>query len=467
MFARSLGILLIGACAFGQVPPAKPSGDWKLDELVAINGAKYRGIVLEESPKGVRFRVVRRPPGRAAVTLTTFFQTKEVDRIQKITEAERDAVKAKLAELDPTGAGERKRMEGLELTSAVWLGIPNGAKRYDADQFILESSASEEITRRAAVRLEQIFTAYARFLPPRVRPAADRPLTILLAPDKAEYAKLLGNVTGPVLNPAIYDPALNRIICGTDLRRLGVDLSAARVHNVQQLAALDKYEADVRALYKDSRAERDRHLAPVAELRKKIWSVEAANETKFNETTAQLFALLYHESFHAYVTNFAYPPMAAADVKAGKGTGELPRWLNEGLAQIFETAILDGGELRVGHAERERLLRVRELRKMAGLLPLSDLVRTGREAFLTSHAVQKSVADRTYLTSWAVAFHLVFERRLLGSKELDQYLAGINSGTDPVVALEKLFGKTVANYELELVGFIDRLRPDGSVEPAK
>ncbi len=466
---RSCGLLFLvmGSFALGQGPSAKPSDEWKLDELVAVNGAKYRGIVLEESPKGVRFRVVRRPPGRAAVTLTTFFQKKEVDRIQKITDAERAAVKAKLAELDPTGAGERKRMEELELTASEWLGIPNGARRYDADQFILASSASEEITRRAAVRLEQIFTAYGRFLPPRVRPSADRPLTVLLAPDKAEYAKLLGNVTGPVLNPAIYDPVLNRIICGTDLRRLGQDLSAARVHNVQQLAALDKYEADVRLLYKDSRTERDRHLVPVAEQRKKIWAVEAANETKFNETTAQLFALLYHESFHAYVTNFAYPPMSAADVKAGKGTGELPRWLNEGLAQIFETAILDGGELRVGHADRERLLRVKDLRKKAGLLPLSDLVRTGREAFLASHAVQKSSADRTYLTSWAVAFHLVFERRLLGSKELDQYLVNVNSGGEPGKALETLVGKPLADYESELAGFVDRLRPDGSVDPAR
>ncbi len=450
----------------GQPAPA-PVAEWKLDELVATNGAHYRGLVLEETDKGVRFRVVRRPPGRSAVTFTSFFLKHEVARIEKIADADRAAVKLKLAELDPTGAGERKRMEGLELTAAEWLGAPNAAKRYDGDQFILVSSASEEITRRAAVRLEQIFIAYGRFLPPRVRPAADRPLTVFLAPDKAEYAKLLHGLTGPVLNPAIYDPARNRITCGTDLRRLGQDLTAARVHNVQQLATLDQYEADVRRLYKDSRVERDRHLATVSEQRKKIWAVEVANETKFNETTAQLFALLYHESFHAYVTTFVYPPLPAADVKAGKGTGELPRWLNEGLAQIFETAILDGGELRVGHADRERLQRLRELRAKGGVPAAAELVRVGGDAFLATHAVQKTAADRAYLGAWAVAFHLVFERRLFGTPELDRYLVAVNSGGDPGPAFEKLVGKPLADYDAELARYFERLRPDGTHEPVK
>ncbi|MBL8865218.1 MAG: DUF1570 domain-containing protein [Planctomycetia bacterium] len=461
MTAALLGLLLLGQ------PAPMPVIEWKLDELIAVNGARYRGLVLDQSDKGVRFRVVRRPPGRSAVTFTSFFLKHEVARIEKISDADRAALKIKLAELDPTGSGERKRMEGLELTAAEWLGAPNAAKRYDAEQFILVSSASEEITRRAAVRLEQIFIAYGRFLPPRVRPAADKPLTVYLAPDKTEYAKLLVGLNGPILNPAIYDPVRNRITCGTDLRRLGQDLTAARVHNVQQLATIDQYEADVRRLYKDSRTERDRHLATVAEQRKKIWDVEAANETKFNETTARLFALLYHESFHAYVTTFVYPPMPPADVKAGKGTGELPRWLNEGLAQIFETAILDGGELRVGHADRDRLQRFRDLRAKGGVPAVAELNRVGGESFLASHTVQKAMADRMYLGAWAVAYHLVFERRLFGTPELDRYLTTINSGGDPGPAFQKLVGKTLAEYDAELADYFQRLRPDGTLEATK
>jgi hypothetical protein len=439
-------------CLFLTAVSLAQPATWPLDELVAVNGAKYRGVILEENAAGVRFRVVSRPPGRPTVTLTTSFLKKEIATIKKIGAADREAVTAKLAELDPNGEGERKRMDALELKPTEWLGKANAAKRYDSEQFALISPSSEEITRRAAVRLEQIFVAYSRFLPPRPQAARSRPLTILLAPDKTEYAKLLGNTDGPVLNPAVYDITNNRIICGTDLSRIGQELSEARDHNAKQRAALDKYEAEIRQLYKDSKTDRERFLATASEQRRKIRFSELANDAEFNKIAAQLLALLYHESFHAYVTNFVHPP----------GKSELPRWLNEGFAQIFETAILDGAELRVGHADRTRLEKVRALRKGEGLLPLSDLLRTGRDAFVTIHANQKSETDRTYLTSWMVAFHLMFDRGMLGTESFDNYLRQVNAGADAVKAFEALVGKPLAEYEKELAQYIDRLKPDGT-----
>ena len=63
----------------------------------------------------------------------------------------------------------------------------------------------------------------------------------------------------------------------------------------------------------------------------------------------RLFTRLYHEAFHAYLGTFVYPAQG----------GSLPIWFNEGLAQIFETAIVEVGELRVGHADPVRLVAVR------------------------------------------------------------------------------------------------------------
>ena len=92
-----------------------------------------------------------------------------------------------------------------------------------------------------------------------------------------------------------------------------------------------------------------RHLKPLQEQRAEMEKVAKANEAAFERATRQLFQTLYHEAFHAYVGNFVYPP-------AGKDhpdcPGELPRWLNEGMAQVFETAIFEAGELRIGHADR-------------------------------------------------------------------------------------------------------------------
>ena len=55
----------------------------------------------------------------------------------------------RLGDVDPSGEGERQRMEGLELAPAPWLGKPDAARRYDSDYFTLVTAAPEEVTRRA------------------------------------------------------------------------------------------------------------------------------------------------------------------------------------------------------------------------------------------------------------------------------------------------------------------------------
>ena len=153
----------------------------------------------------------------------------------------------------------------------------------------------------------------------------------------------------------------------------------------------------------------------------------------FNEATARLFALLYHEAFHAYVATFVYPPLKADDVRAGKGTGELPRWLNEGLAQIFETAVVEVGELRADRPDPDRLQRTKDRLKGkngGALVPLGDLLTTGRDAFLATHADQKLASDRAYLTCWALGHYLTFDRRLIGTDAFNKYLVAMNGGGD-------------------------------------
>src|SRR5205085_1492762 len=97
-------------------------------------------------------------------------------------------------------------------------------------------------------------------------------------------------------------------------------------------------------------------------------------------------------------------------------------WLNEGMAQIFETAIVEAAELRVGHVDRPRLARVKKaLAEKDGLVPLAELLRAGPKQFHVLHASDHQVADRHYLTSWALAFYLLFDQNLLRTpKKLDQ-----------------------------------------------
>ena len=467
---RRLILITLIACAalagspFSGAQPGPPAGfsQWSFDELTLKNGSKFQGLLLKKRPDGIEFRSVYRLPGRPTVTFPSFFRKSEVADLKELKPEERAALREKLAELDPSGEGERKRMESLELVAAEWPGKSGGARGYDSDYFTLVCTGSEELTRRAAVRLEQIYTAFSRFLPPTAEDA--RPTALMLATDQAEYKALLGPLNeSKLLNPAVYDPGGNRILCGTELAKLGAELQSARVHHAQQLAGLDRYEESLKKLYKGE--ELLRHRRSVAAERRRVFLAEAANGAKFDEATSRLFALLYHEAFHAYAAAFAYPALKPEEVKAGKGAGELPRWLNEGLAQIFETAVVEAGELRVDHPDRERLDRVKEWLKGKGgpLVPLGDLLTTGRDAFLASHADQKAASDRAYLSSWALAHYLTFDRGVIGTDAFRKYLVAVNGGGDPRKAFAELVGKELPAFEKDWHDYLLRLRPSGAL----
>lgn len=463
LVALTCPVLLAGAALAQQPGPPAGLANWSFDEITLQNGAKFQGLLLAEGPDGFRFRHVSRPPGRPTITLTDNFTRAEVKELKRLPEAERALLKERLADLDPSGEGERKRMDSLELVSKDWPGKPGAARRYESEYFFLESTGSEELTRRSAVRLEQIYTAFARFLPPTTKGA--RPTQLMLATDPDEYKALLGPLgENNLLNPAVYDVTNNRILCGTELKRLGDELQSARVHHAQQLAGLERYENGLKKLYKG--AELAKHQETVAAERKRVYLADANNGGKFDKATARLFTLLYHEAFHAYVATFVYPPLKPAEVEAGKGTGELPRWLNEGLAQIFETAVVEAGELRAEPPDKERLSRAKDwLKGKPGgpLVPLSDLLTTGRDTFLASHADQAAASNRAYLTSWALAYYLTLDRRLIGTEAFHKYLIAVNSGGDPRRAFAALVGQELPQFEKDWHSYLSRLQGNGTL----
>src|SRR5437660_1488388 len=84
---------------------------------------------------------------------------------------------------------------------------PGNALSYQSTYFRLVSNARPEVVELAAIRLEQVYAAFAHLLPPRV--PAPAPTAILLANSLADYKALVAQQGRNLFNPAYFDPAKN------------------------------------------------------------------------------------------------------------------------------------------------------------------------------------------------------------------------------------------------------------------
>src|SRR5262249_30995510 len=99
----------------------------------------------------------------------------------------------------------------------------------------------------------------------------------------------------------------------------------------------DEVKAEIRARKNQWDGEQD-------DEKKRLADVQRRNKQKAEEASNAFFRRLAHEAFHAYAENFVFPPEQ----------GRMPRWLNEGLAQIFEAAPLDVDHLRIDAPDPQR-----------------------------------------------------------------------------------------------------------------
>ena len=137
---RVLAVLALAALPASAAPTSLNS-DWPFDVLKLKNGVIHKGLLLEESPSGVRFQIVGRAPGRPTVKLTLMFAKAEVARLDKLSDEDRAALKAKLDEVDLSPEAEARRLEKLDLKAVDWQGKKDAGLRYDSDYFTLVSDA--------------------------------------------------------------------------------------------------------------------------------------------------------------------------------------------------------------------------------------------------------------------------------------------------------------------------------------
>jgi hypothetical protein len=442
---------------------AAPGGDeWKYDVVHLKSGEALSGLVVEQDAKHVYIRKVVRKPGAPTLIFSDDFKRADVDHVDLLEGAdhdqlvqriqslirEREALAAQLKRLDPDASkGQLASEDELTLKPAPWPADPKAkALAYQSTYFRLTSDARPEVVELAAIRLEQVYAAFAHLLPPRV--SAPAPTAILLANSLADYKALVAQQGRNLFNPAYFDPVKNQIVCASDIGLLADALERVRRDAEKALADLKSKEKDLTQAF-SGRVPADQ-MAPILEARRRIKAIQEQNETAFVNARRRLLQRLSHEAFHAYLSNCVYTP---AD-------GEAPRWLNEGLAQIFETAVYEVGELRAGHADRDRLAAVHAALAKGTLLPTADLLRADYKQFQVAHSTDRESSDQYYLASWALAFDLAFHRQLLGTKALDDYVHALKRGSDRLDAFRDLVGESLADFEKEHIEYLKHLRSE-------
>ena len=290
---------------------------------------------------------------------------------------ERDQLATQLKLLDPDAArGQLASGDELKLQPAPWPADPKAkGLTYQSTYFRLTSDARPELVQLAAINLEQVYAAYAHTLPPRI--AAPEPTTILLAQSLADYKALVAQQGRNLFNPAYFDPAKNQIVCASDLQRMA-DAAGSPPPRRRQGAGRPKGQGEAaecglqgpraaRRAGADPRRSQEDQGDPGAErggVRPGRGGGCCSGSTTRPSTPT-------------------CPTASTRRPTARRRAGSTRAWPRSSRRPSIEV-----GELRVGHADRDRLDAVHAALAKGTLLPTADLLRADYKQFQVAHATR-------------------------------------------------------------------------------
>jgi hypothetical protein len=446
------------AAALAVEPPAsgqqveKPLGLWKLETVILSDDTQVLGLIQGESAREIDFAQILQPAGKPMYAVVRGIPRDRVKSLDRLPESEHAELAARLAAFRHRTLIEAGRLEEVTLRRVDSASEPN-LRHYEGPWFSLRSTADDDQTRRAVVRIEQLFRGFRTLLPPRTEVPPN--LAVQLDGSLDQYQARVRQMGLALENAAFYAPRHRTIYAGSELNRIGQRMAEvqARSEQIQQdLVRLDREQAKVLAAtatqLKTAGYDED-EIAGELRQRKAAWkkqqdSTRAANreslriaEAKVREATATMYRSLAHEAFHAWVDLFAFPGERES----------FPRWLNEGLAQVFEASELDGDSLRLDALDPVRHRTLAEDLRLGQPLRLVDVLRAGEQEFLGPHG--SGAPQRHYLYAWGLAHYLTFQQNLLASERLAEYVDPGSDAGDPVAQFERLVGRPLAEFEAE------------------
>lgn len=152
----------------------------------------------------------------------------------------------------------------------------------------------------------------------------------------------------------------------------------------------------------------------------------------------EMWKTLAHEGFHQFL---------------GYELGlQVPIWLNEGLAQYFETGYVLHDKLHAGNVSKSKLAAAQALIQTQKAPSLVELMQWDRATFYQN-------AQVAYPTSWALVHYLLEgEGRNFHNSTFRKFLSDLKSGQDDAASFQKRFGRDAKLLQADFERYILELR---------
>jgi len=163
-------------------------------------------------------------------------------------------------------------------------------------------------------------------------------------------------------------------------------------------------------------------------------------------TRSQVFASLQHEGFHQF-----------ADSYIGQ---QLPVWVNEGLAEYFERAIVVQGRMMLGIPETYHLAMVQQAIEQGRSIPFDEIVAMTAPQWADVRSADTDRAGLLYAQAWSMVHFLIRGDDSKYAPLLERYLRLLSDGQSSQCAFATVFGSDLGSFERRWRDYISQLEPN-------
>ncbi len=157
---------------------------------------------------------------------------------------------------------------------------------------------------------------------------------------------------------------------------------------------------------------------------------------------------LQHEAFHQFAHAVIGPNM--------------PVWLNEGIAQVFEESIWTGNSFILGQVPPRRVRQLQQDMRDKRLIEFKRLLSMSHEEW-ASGMRDRAVGAAQYNQAWAMAHFLIYAENSSGEathrNRVIQMLKLIRDGQNPDAAFTAAFSDNIAGFQQRFVEYARQLQP--------